>query len=225
MTKLRRAAQRAPDRPGSPGGKRDRNRHRRVREICDAALALCLERGIAEVTIEQIAERAAIAKGSVYHYFADKPALIDAVIAPFAEAVGAALERCHVALAELGEQADPAQPFIELGLAIAQAIFSHQDVVRLYLQESRGPATGARMPLRNLRDRFIADAIELGLAARGRSLFRDYDPHVPPIASIGAAEALLFEHFCKQPFANIDEISRDLIRLLLDGLRFRSPVG
>lgn len=219
MSKPRRAAHSAPTRPGPPGGKRDVNRRRRIHQICEAALPLLLQRGVAEVTIEQIAEQAGVAKGSVYHYFADKEALVDTVIAPFAEAVRAALERCHLALDELGPDDDPAVPFTALGVAIAHAIFSNQEIVRLYLQESRGPAIGARQPLRALRDDFIADAIELGLAARKRALFRDYDPHVPPIASIGAAEALLYEHFCKRAFPNMDEISRDLVRLLLDGLR------
>lgn len=219
MTKPRRAARSAPTRPGPPGGKRDLNRRRRIHQICEAALPLFLQRGVAEVTIEQIAERAGLAKGSVYHYFPDKETLVQTVIAPFAEAVRGALGSCLRAVDTLGDDGDPAVPFTELGMAIAAAIFSNQEIVRLYLQESRGPATGARQPLRALRDDFIAEAIELGLAARRRSLFRDYDPHVPPIASIGAAEALLYEHFCKRPFPNMDVISRDLVRLLLDGLR------
>lgn len=44
--------------------------------IRDAAIALFYERGEAKVTIEQIARRAGIAKGTVYLYFASKEDLV-----------------------------------------------------------------------------------------------------------------------------------------------------
>ena len=213
----------ARERPGEPGGKRDSNRRRRIEQIAGAALELFCEHGVATVTMEQIAERAAVAKGSVYHYFGDKQRLVESLIAPFADAIRGALATCHEAVRRLGPDDDPARPFAEMARNLAAAAIPHRDILRLYLQESRSPAIGARRPLRELGDDFATRAIDLGLAARERQMFRDFDPRVPPLVIIGAVERLLFEHFCNRPMPSPDAIARDLVSLLVDGLRKPAP--
>src|SRR5258706_153478 len=60
------------ERPGPEGGARDSNRRERIRSLLTAGLSLFLEEGIERVTIDQIAERAEMAKGGFYRYFRDK---------------------------------------------------------------------------------------------------------------------------------------------------------
>ncbi len=58
------------------GRPRDLNK---LQAILDAAYALFLERGIAETTMELVAERASVSKMTVYANFSDKPTLLSAV--------------------------------------------------------------------------------------------------------------------------------------------------
>jgi AcrR family transcriptional regulator len=52
-----------------------------VREaIIEATLALIAERGVARLTTKEIAGQAGVSEASIYYHFADKPALIEAVI-------------------------------------------------------------------------------------------------------------------------------------------------
>lgn len=55
-------------------------------EIVAAATDLFLHRGFDDTTMSEVIARVGIAKGTVYHYFASKDALLDAVVAQLAAA-------------------------------------------------------------------------------------------------------------------------------------------
>ena len=76
-----------PKRPGATGGTRDQNRRARVQALSDAGRALFLERGLDATTIDDLTQHAGIAKGSFYRYFADKTALVTALLAPLSSAL------------------------------------------------------------------------------------------------------------------------------------------
>lgn len=50
-------------------------------ELAQAALELCAERGVHATRVADVAERAGVTVGTVYRYFRDKDALIDAALA------------------------------------------------------------------------------------------------------------------------------------------------
>jgi len=52
----------------------------RPTELARAALELCAERGVQATRVADVAERAGVTVGTVYRYFADKEALIDAAL-------------------------------------------------------------------------------------------------------------------------------------------------
>lgn len=72
--------------PKSPVTKKPRKPARRRRkdarpgELIAAALALFIERGYAATRLDDVAQRAGVAKGTVYLYFKDKRALFDGVM-------------------------------------------------------------------------------------------------------------------------------------------------
>src|SRR5688500_4742493 len=70
--KNRRADGDAPRRRGRPPGHPDRRE-----SILEAALAAFVERGFHGTAIPQIAERANIAAGTIYHYFESKEVLVN----------------------------------------------------------------------------------------------------------------------------------------------------
>ncbi|WP_157219117.1 TetR/AcrR family transcriptional regulator [Flavisphingomonas formosensis] len=67
---------------GAPPGPRQPDRRRAA--LIEAAGALFVEKGVEATTVEEIAARAGLAKGTVYHYFATKTELLDALRDRFA---------------------------------------------------------------------------------------------------------------------------------------------
>ena len=53
----------------------------RSNEILDAAASLFVEKGVASTSIDDIVERAGVAKGTFYHYFSDRTGMLDAQLA------------------------------------------------------------------------------------------------------------------------------------------------
>ncbi|MDR2856801.1 MAG: TetR/AcrR family transcriptional regulator [Novosphingobium sp.] len=91
---------RIPGRParlaGAPPGPRQRDL--RLTGLLDAAAALFVEQGVAATSIEDIAGRAGVAKGTFYHYFHDRAAMLEALrkrySQHFADLVEAAMAAC-----------------------------------------------------------------------------------------------------------------------------------
>jgi len=81
---------------GAPPGPRQRDQ--RLAGLLDAAAALFVERGVTATSIEDIAERAGVAKGTFYHYFQDRAAMLEALrrrySQRFADLVDAAMAAC-----------------------------------------------------------------------------------------------------------------------------------
>ena len=63
-----------------PVGLRDRQKQERERRIVRAAEKLFARKGYAEVAMEDVAERAGLAVGTIYNYFPSKSALLLAII-------------------------------------------------------------------------------------------------------------------------------------------------
>ena len=66
--------------PSSPCAPRKRRKDARPSELTQAALTLFVERGFAATRLEDVAQRAGVAKGTLYLYFDNKEALFKAVI-------------------------------------------------------------------------------------------------------------------------------------------------
>jgi AcrR family transcriptional regulator len=64
----------------APARPRQRRKHARPAEILAAGLALFAERGFSATRLDDVAERAGIAKGTIYRYFATKEDLFEAVV-------------------------------------------------------------------------------------------------------------------------------------------------
>lgn len=81
---------------GAPPGPRQRDQ--RLAALLDAAAALFVEKGVTATSIEDIAERAGVAKGTFYHYFQDRAAMLEALrrrySQRFADLVDAGMDAC-----------------------------------------------------------------------------------------------------------------------------------
>jgi AcrR family transcriptional regulator len=84
--------------PGYTRRKPQRRGQLRVRSLLDSAATLFVQKGVDATTVDDIIGRAGIAKGTFYHHFESKAALLAAlredVIARFGEQVANAVDRC-----------------------------------------------------------------------------------------------------------------------------------
>jgi AcrR family transcriptional regulator len=210
-------------RPGRPGGVRDTNRRERMEALAAAAMQLFLARGIEQTTIDDITSAAGVSKGSFYRYFEDKTALVDHLLAPVREELVGALEACSRALDQRLRPEALNEVWRVLGEALAGTVFTHVGMVRLYLQESRGPATGARTPLVALSNLVGRHAIEITRRAHAQGLFRaSIHPTVSALAVVGTSERLLAALFAGEDIGNPLEVPGALTSLIMDGLWARN---
>jgi AcrR family transcriptional regulator len=211
------------ERPGPRGGVRDRNRRERTRAILAAAVGLSLEGGVDRVTVDEIARGAGIAKASFYRYFEDRVGVIEALFAPIRASIEDAVAECDGSLGEAASLADVQMAWMRLGIRLAPLVLEHPELARLYLQEARGPAVGARAPIRALQAVIDASAVRLTRAVLARGLIRDLDPVVVAYVVVGAIERLVLLSL-EEPNAQRDaaQVVDTLIAIVLDGVRLRA---
>ena len=208
-------------RPGQPGGVRDTNRKEKERVLLDAALLLFLNRGVEGVSVDDITKAADVAKGSFYRYFKDQEALVEALVAPTRKVLITALDEVSVALETAVNRDSQLASYGRIGSALATLIIEHPGVVRLYLQESRAPAVGARRPLVRLATEINRIAIDLTKKAQKLGILREFPPAVSALTVVGASEKLLLGVLLDQELGNPLEIPNALVSLIFDGVGLR----
>ncbi|WNM34777.1 TetR/AcrR family transcriptional regulator [Streptomyces sp. Li-HN-5-11] len=80
-------------RQATGGARRDRVREATVREIHQVARTLLVTKGAAAVTINAVAREMGMSGPSLYHYYASRDALVEAVTADFFQELAEAMER------------------------------------------------------------------------------------------------------------------------------------
>ncbi len=208
------------ERPGPEGGKRDANRRKKVQAICDAGLELFCEQGTNVVTIDEIVAKAKIPKGSFYRYFSGKEELVETLFAPLVSELRKIVTSTELALAETSTPATLNRVYVDLAALVSRMLATNLDILRLYLQENRGPEVGARRPIISLAKDVEEIAYSLTKVARAHGLLRsDYNLKVGALTSLGAVERLLFAYVRGDAMADPIAVSADLIRVILDGVR------
>ncbi|SEM53294.1 transcriptional regulator, TetR family [Stigmatella aurantiaca] len=214
-----------PRRPGPQGGPREKNRRERMKVLSEAALRLFLERGLDAVTIDDITQASEVAKGTFYRYFEDKTALVDALLEPVRRELLDGLEACGRALSEAREVEAMFEAYRAMAAVIASALLQYPGVVRLYLQECRGPSAGARIKVVELSRLVSRHAVSITEKAHTHGLLRPIRPAVSGLAVVGAVERLLLAVLSEEPIGNPLELPDALTTLVLDGLRLPPPVA
>lgn len=208
-------------RPGKVGGKRDANRKLRAEALGRAGLELFLARGIEDVTIDEIAERAGTAKGNFYRYFEGKAELVAVLLEPVAERFRGAMQRCGQDLAKARSKDEVYASYTTLAAQLAMVTIEHREEVRLFLQENRAPVTPARASVRALVEEIRDSACELSEAAQRHGVIDVVDPRVSGLAVVGAIEYLGLEVLRGERGLDPATIATVLIRMVLDGVRRR----
>ena len=206
-------------RPGPVGGVRDLNRQKKAQTIRDAALLLFLERGIEAVSVDDIMKAARMAKGSFYRYYVDQTALVDDLLSPTRELLTRALETCSRELETASSLEMMFKAYARIGDVLATLLMEHPGPVRLFLQESRAPAQGARRPIIELSALVSRYAIEMTKTAQRHGILKPIPVAVSALTVVGAAERLLLAVLHEEDIGNVLEVPAALTTLILDGLR------
>jgi len=91
----------------------------KAESILAAALELFVERGFHGTSVPSVAERAGVAAGTIYHYFASKEALVNALYTRWKGTIGRHVLECFPAAAPMREQ------FRSVWLGMADFAISH----------------------------------------------------------------------------------------------------
>lgn len=206
-------------RPGPVGGVRDLNRQKKAQAIRDAALLLFLERGIEAVSVDDIMQAAQMAKGSFYRYYTDQTALVEDLMTPTRELMTRALETCMRELETASSREMMIKAYTRIGDVLATLLMEQPGPVRLFLQESRAPAQGARRPIIELSAQVARYSIEMTKTAQKHGILKPIPVAVSALTVVGAAERLLLAVLHEEDIGNVLEVPAALTTLILDGLR------
>ncbi|HEV7210728.1 MAG TPA: TetR/AcrR family transcriptional regulator [Blastococcus sp.] len=146
---------------GATPGRVERKRGRRIQEILTAAAELFGARGYDAVSLEDVADRLDVTKGSLYYYFASKDELVTAAIETLGNDWTARLE----ALPAGGSATDRLRALVRAHIDIA--VKEYPAALRLFLAPQDWPsAQQARIKqLRRGHDRLFRALVEEGLAS------------------------------------------------------------
>ncbi len=203
-------------RPGPQGGVRDLNRQKKAQAIRDAALLLFLQRGIEAVSVDDIMKAARMAKGSFYRYYTDQTALVADLMEPTRARMTQTLEETSRVLETANSLDAMFKAYQDVG---ASLLMEHPGPVRLYLQESRAPAEGARRPIAELARTIAQYAVSMTHVAHKHGILKPIPPVVSALTVVGATERLLLAVLHDEDVGNPLEVPAALTTLILDGLR------
>ena len=153
----------------APRERRRRNREQVVAAILDAARAVMRERGVADLSLREVARRVSMQAPSLYEYFPSKAALYDAL---FLAGFRAFQERLEAELSGKADFWDQIRASFEAYLGFA---LEHPDLYQLLFEHpvpGFAPSAETMAEGQPLLDRYtqrIADAIAAGIIAPGVS--------------------------------------------------------
>ena len=133
----------------------------RRQAILDAAASLLVTNGLAATSVDAVAQRAGIAKGTVYLYFASRSDLLAALKSRYAQGLA---DRAESIL----EHADPADPgsvtraFDRLAAELLDYVHANQRLYHVLFHEAPGHQEQAMDPLRYLIGRLLSQAMNQG---------------------------------------------------------------
>lgn len=182
--------------------RRELQAQERRNQLIDTALALFAEKGVESTSIKDIAERAGVAQGLVYHYFESKDALFEAIIDrhnPLPVVTGA-----------LHDVMD--RPLREVLLHLAETVYT----VMLEKREILIVIAREAMTHPELQQRILAlQTMGIGFYAelmRERIAAGEARPHTPEVSARMLISSVLALHLTRAPSSFLPEIVDTLLR-------------
>jgi TetR/AcrR family transcriptional regulator, fatty acid metabolism regulator protein len=191
--------------------------------ILQAAFAVVTERGYSDTKVDEIARRAGVAKGTVYLYFRDKPAI-------YVGLVDWLLEQALAIIAEVRERpVSPRRKLEELFTTWASGMMSNPGVMALLSMEN---VNQTNTVMKRFKKHVLPHMLEMenaiaGIVKQGveQGEFRPVEPRAAAMMYMSAFHAVLLLA-ARSPGARPGESVRELFFCgILADEKGRRPVG
>lgn len=191
------------------GGRREATR----RKLFEAAVTLVSEQGYGATTVDEIAERAGVAKGTVYYNFGGKDELYAALLEWGVTRLADTLRQ-----AVPGPEVEPRQALTEVLRAGVVFIGAHEALARLLMAETWRTNRSWYTTVRQIRTQAIGVITEQLDAMVERGLTRpDLDTSLAGSALFGMVVTVALDWRTLQPERPVEEIHTTLAHVA-DGL-------
>ncbi|MFF4405554.1 TetR/AcrR family transcriptional regulator [Streptomyces sp. NPDC001262] len=192
------------------------------RKLFEAAVTLIAEQGFSSTTVDEIAERAGVAKGTVYYNFASKTVLFEELLRHGIELLTDSLQQAADGTAARGgSNVDALDAMIRAGL---EFISAYPALTQLYVAELWRTNRAWQSTLMQVRQQAIA-VIETVLrkAISTGELSEEIDVPLTASALFGMVLVAALDWQSFQPERSIDEVHSALSRLLQGRVGGDSP--
>lgn len=193
----------------------------RIQSIQEATMRVISRKGMAAATVQEIADEAGVAKGTIYLYFRDRDELVERT---FETAIAQLMERIDAVLS----QKLPFDRMIRAIMAAKIGFFNaNREFFRLYLSLRMPEGSGARPRRRKqtCHPQYRARAQRLAAVlkdAMARGEIREVDPYRLAVFIIEGSTAVIIERLGEDSSPSETEDVEFIAGLVLDGVRQRS---
>lgn len=184
--------------------------------ILNAALHVFSEKGFHPATIDEIAERAGVGKGTVYSYFRSKSELMEQLIET---ATGAALESAEQRLQGLRSALDQLRALADLQ---REHLEQREPFVRFLMADAQS-AISPEFKSCMERARSHLEALVAGVIRRGQeegAFRKEIDPHLGAILILALRAGLLHYWYSREsgPKVDSESLTRQAVEFVLHGI-------
>ena len=194
----------------------------RIQTIQEATMRVIARKGMAAATVQEIADEAGVAKGTIYLYFRDRDELVEKT---FEGAIAQLMEQIDAVL----EQDEPFDAKIRAIIGAQLSFFSaNREFFRLYLSlrlAEGGPATRQRRQKQHCHPQYRVRAQRLAgvlSEAMKRGEIREVDPFRLAVFIIEGSTAVILERLSEDSSPADSADVEFIAGLVLDGVRKRS---
>jgi AcrR family transcriptional regulator len=194
----------------------------RTSEILAAAHRLMGDKGVDALTMDEIAQAAGVAKGTIYLYFQSKDELIQALLSQVGEALAREVE------AVMAKPLSPPEKLQLLATLFLHKVEKERVLFPLYLRElvryKTGRETSLTPKLRELEDRIMGQLTSLFAEGMAEAHFIQAEPRLLAFLFKGLVRAVGYFQMTGDDRA-VQEALPAVLRLMFSGIVLPSPTG
>lgn len=183
----------------------------RKQSICDAAMKVVARKGVGNVTVQDIADEAGVAKGTIYIYFQSREEILDT-------AMDAATERLLEKLAEACRECSGFRDILERRVRTQLQHFEeNRDFFRMYLAMSE-PLGERRLKKAPRYRAYLAQLEELLRGAVGRGEIRDAGVERMAVSISSVVRDIVLHRIIEREPPPLDDDVRFAVDFILRGI-------
>ena len=201
--------------PAGGAGRGRRSRDVTRERLFDAAVTLIAEQGFSSTTVEEIAERAGVAKGTVYYNFASKSELFEELLRHGVAMLTADLERAAEETSERGGgRVDALDAMVHAGLVFIDRYPAFTQLYVAELWRTNRSWNSTLMVVRQQAVAVVEKVLRAGVAEG--ELSREIDIPLTAAALVGMVLVAALDWKAFQPERSLEDVHGTL-SLLLQG--------